>query len=148
MRSVLSNRTQIPIILLVDDNCDGLSARRSVLEEVGYKVVPAGSGSDALKTIEEHNFDLVITDYKMSPMNGLELIAQLRERRFGNPIILLSGFTDTIGLRPETTGADVVLQKNANEISNLVRQTKRLLNPGRKPPASQLARKRQTRSAG
>ncbi len=149
MRSAPSSRTPIPaIILLVDDNRDGLIARRSVLEELGYTVVPAGSGGDALKRIEEHNFDLIITDYKMSPMDGLELIARLRERNFGNPIILLSGFSDSLGLRPETTGADVVLQKNANEIINLVRQAKRLLSPVRKPAASQLAGKRQTRGAG
>jgi CheY-like chemotaxis protein len=148
MRSAPSSRTQIPaIILLVDDNRDGLIARRSVLEELGYKVVPAGSGSDALKTVEEQNFDLVITDYKMSPMDGLELIGKLRERNFKKPIILLSGFADTLGLRPESTGADVVLQKNANEIANLVRHAKRLLNP-RKPPGSLHGSKRQMRGAG
>lgn len=149
MRSAPSSRTHIPaIILLVDDNRDGLIARRSVLEELGYKVVPAGSGSDALKTVEEHNFDLIITDYKMAPMDGLELIGKLRERNFTKPIILLSGFTDTLGLRPESTGADVVLQKSANEIANLVRHAKRLLNPGRKPAGSQHTVKKQARSAG
>ncbi len=149
MRSAPSSRTQIPaIILLVDDNRDGLIARRSVLEELGYQVVPAGSGSDALKTVEEQNFDLVITDYKMSPMDGLELIGRLRERNFKKPIILLSGFADTLGLRPESTGADVVLQKNANEIANLVRHAKRLLNPGRKPPGSLHPSKRQVRNTG
>ncbi|HSU58797.1 MAG TPA: response regulator [Bryobacteraceae bacterium] len=149
MRSACSSRTQIPaVILLVDDNRDGLIARRSVLEELGYKVVPAGSGSDALRVIEEHNFDLVITDYKMSPMGGLELIKKLRERSFGSPIILLSGFADSLGLRPETTGADVVLQKNANEIANLVRHAKRLLGPLRKPAGSHLPPKRKARGAG
>ena len=147
MRSAPSSRTQIPaIILLVDDNRDGLIARRSVLEELGYQVVPAASGSDALKTVEEQNFDLIITDYKMAPMDGLELIGKLRERNFKKPIILLSGFADTLGLRPESTGADVVLQKNANEISNLLRHAKRLLNPGRKPPGSLLRGKRQNRN--
>ena len=148
MRSAPSSRTHIPsIILLVDDNSDGLIARPSVLEEVGFKVVPAGSGADALKMIEEQTFDLVITDYKMSPMNGLQLIGKLRERNFAKPIILLSGFAETLGLRPEATGADVVLQKNANEIVNLVRQAKRLLTPARKPAARQHGRKEQTQSA-
>ncbi len=86
--------------------------------------------------IEEQNFDLLITDYKMSPMNGLELISKLRERNFRSPIILLSGFAETLGLRPETCGADVVIQKSANEVAALVRNTKRLLNPPRKPAHS------------
>jgi CheY-like chemotaxis protein len=138
MRSAPSYRAEAPaVILLVDDNRDGVLARRSVLEELGYKVVPACCGSDALQLLEQQNFDLVITDYKMSPVDGMQLIAQLRERNFRNPIILLTGFADSLGLSPKTTGADVVLQKSANEIANLLRHTKRLLSPPRKPVASQ-----------
>lgn len=140
MRSVSVNRAPIQaLILLVDDNKDGVIARRSVLEELGYQVVTAGCGSDALHLVEERSLDLVITDYRMSPMNGLELIASLRQRGFNNPIILLSGFAETLGMKSENTGADVVIQKSANEVANLVRHTKRLLMP--KKPAGQAERK-------
>jgi CheY-like chemotaxis protein len=146
MRSVSSNRaSKSALILLVDDNCDGIIARRSVLEELGYQVVSAGCGSDALNLHKEHNPDLVITDYRMYPMNGLELIAQLRQRGFSNPIILLSGFAETLGMRSETTGADVVIQKSSNEVVNLVRHTKRLLTP-KKGPALEGPRKGYSRS--
>jgi CheY-like chemotaxis protein len=128
------------LILLVDDNKDGVIARRSVLEELGYQVVTASCGLDALSLHEQLNPDLVITDYRMSPMDGLELISQLRQRGFHNPIILLSGFAETLGMRSENTGADVVLQKSANEVANLVRHTKRLLMP-KKPAGSQGPRK-------
>jgi CheY-like chemotaxis protein len=127
-------------ILLVDDNNDGNLARRSVLEEFGYKVVSARSGSEALKLVESETFDLVITDFKMAPVDGLELIKQLRAGGFVKPIILLTGFADNLGLRAGATGADVVIQKSANEIVTLVRHTKRLLNPPRKPAASQKAK--------
>ncbi|MBV9761301.1 MAG: response regulator [Acidobacteriaceae bacterium] len=138
MRSAPSYRAEAPaVILLVDDNRDGVLARRSVLEELGYKVVSACCGSEALQLLEQQNFDLIITDYKMSPVDGMQLIARLRERNFRNPIILLTGFADSLGLNPNTTGADVVLQKSANEIANLLRHTKRLLSPPRKPAASQ-----------
>ncbi|MBV8830125.1 MAG: response regulator [Acidobacteriaceae bacterium] len=140
MRSGDSRPFDRAAILLVDDNRDGVLARRTVLEELGYQVFAASSGNDALHTIEERPCDLVITDYKMSPMNGLELIAKLRERNFRNPIILLTGFADSLGLKPDNTGADLVLQKNANEVASLVRHTKRLLNVPRKPARSQLFR--------
>ena len=120
------------LVLLVDDNPDGILARQSVLQELGYRVASADSGAEALKRVESERFDLVITDFRMQPMDGLELIRELRKRGFTSPIILLSGFADTLGLRPESTGADVVMQKSANEIANLVRHTKRLLSP-RKP---------------
>ena len=137
MRSAQLKHPQTPVsILLVDDNRDGVLARRSVLEEIGYRVVSATCGREALLRVDEQAFDLVITDYRMSPMDGLELIKELRERKFSNPIILLSGFADSIGLRAEDTGADVVIQKSANEITTLVRQTSRLVNP-KKPAGSQ-----------
>lgn len=141
MRSASTNQAQTKAaILLVDDNRDGVLARRAVLEELGYRVVPAGCGSDALKLAEKEDFDLVITDFKMEPMNGMELIALLRQRNFHRPVILLTGFADALGLRPETTGADAVIQKNASEIASLVRHTKRLLAPPRKPAGSHLSK--------
>lgn len=139
MRSVQNNHQRsAALILLVDDNRDGVLARRSVLEELGYRVVSASCGKEALLLTEEHKFDLVVTDYRMSPMDGLELIRELRKRSFGAPIILLSGFAESIGLNTEQTGADLVIQKSANEITTLVRHTNRLLSP--KKPAQRVAK--------
>ncbi|MBV8454495.1 MAG: response regulator [Deltaproteobacteria bacterium] len=141
MRSAPTNRAQSKaVILLVDDNRDGVIARRAVLEELGYDVVSAGCGPDALQLVDAQNFDLIITDYKMEPMGGLELISLLRQKNFKRPIILLTGFADTLGLKPESTGADAVIQKSANEISTLVRQTKRFLALPRKPAGSYASR--------
>jgi FixJ family two-component response regulator len=99
-------------ILLVDDNKLGLSARKCVL---------------------------VVTDYKMPRMDGLELIAGLRKTQPDLPVILISGFVDALGLSEENTGADVVIQKSANEVSHLVRSVARLLRkkPVKKPAGSE-----------
>jgi|SRR5581483_2725483 len=143
MRSAPSYRANLPaLILLVDDNRDGVIARRSVLEELGYTVASAASGFEALESVERQAFDLIVTDYKMAPMNGLELIRKLRERNFLNPIILLTGFADSLGLSAQDTGADIVIQKSANEVTNLVRNAKRLLTTPKKPPGSQPPRSR------
>jgi FixJ family two-component response regulator len=69
----------------------------------------------------------------MSPMDGLELIKNMREAAIKTPVILLTGFADNLGLRTDSTGADVVVQKSANELTNLLRHAKKLLNPPRKP---------------
>ena len=68
-----------------------------VLEELGYKIVTACHGRDALEQFTPVRFDLVVTDYKMPHMDGLELIASLRKREAGLPIVLISGFADTLG---------------------------------------------------
>lgn len=138
MRSSQLNPVRHPgLILLVDDNHDGVIARRAVLEELGYNVSPAHSGAEALELIDKNNFDLIITDYRMAPIDGLELISKIRERGLTVPVILLSGFAESIGLKTEATGADVVVQKSAHEIAVLLRHTKRLLSPAKKPVSSQ-----------
>lgn len=141
-------RSALPsaVILLVDDNCDGLMARRSVLEELGYQVIPARCGQEAMQLVENQRVDLVITDYKMDPVDGLELIEQLRQSNILAPVILLTGFAHNLGLCPENTGATLVLQKSADELASLLRHVKRLLQPPKKPVRSAAPRKATARS--
>jgi CheY-like chemotaxis protein len=139
-------------ILLVDDNSLGLAARRSVLVELGHHVLTAPSGVEALELCGKHSFDIVVTDYKMPKMNGVELIGRVRKLYPSTAIILISGFTDTLGLDEASTGADAVLQKSNNEVPQLIRAVNRLLRkqqqPPKKPSGSQAAAridKRKTR---
>jgi CheY-like chemotaxis protein len=139
-------------ILLVDDNSLGLAARRSVLEELGHLVQTSGTAAEALDLCGKHSFDVVVTDYKMPKMNGVELIGRLRKLHPATSVILISGFTDTLGLDEASTGADIVLQKSNNEVAQLIRGVNRLLRkqqqPPKKPTGSQVsskAEKRKTR---
>ncbi|MGC8792781.1 MAG: response regulator [Bryobacteraceae bacterium] len=141
------------LILLVDDNKLGLSARKALLEEQGYRVTTAASGEAALELFRRARFDLVITDFKMPGMNGIELIRAIRAERPAVPIILISGYTDALGLNELATGADVVLAKSANEVPQLLRTVARLLRrPARKPAGAQASpaasRSRKARGAG
>lgn len=124
-------------ILIVDDNKMGLSARRSVLEAVGHTVSIAGSGVEALELFNSGDdlFDLIVTDYKMPKMTGVELIAEIRKVKPALPIILISGFTDTLGLNESNTLADAVLQKSSNEVMQLMRTVSKLLNKAQRKPA-------------
>jgi CheY-like chemotaxis protein len=126
-------------ILLVDDNPDGLSARKQVLEELGHRIATAANGPDALDQFARQKFDLVVTDYKMPRMDGAELIVRLRKHSPELPVILISGYVDALGLSEESTGADVVIQKSSNEVSHLVRSVNRLLRrkPAKKPPSAE-----------
>jgi CheY-like chemotaxis protein len=136
-------------ILIVDDNSMGLSARRSVLEELGHKVHTCGAPHEALELCAKQRFDVVVTDYKMPKMNGLEFIGRLKKQQPNVAVILISGFTDTLGLNESNTGADVVLQKSAHEVSQLIRSVNRLLRqqkPGKKPATSQSAKTEKRKS--
>jgi CheY-like chemotaxis protein len=131
-----------PSVLLVDDNRDGLLVRSLLLEELGYRVQSARNGEEGLKLFETSNFDVVVTDYRMPRMNGVELIERIRQLNPNARIILLSGFVEPLGLTEENTGADAVIAKSCNEPAHLLRWVKRLVNRAstRKPVASQRLR--------
>jgi two-component system cell cycle response regulator len=64
-------------ILVVDDQPDALTLIGRALEEDQYTVSKATSGPEALRMIDEHMPDLVVLDYKMMGMDGMEVIKTL-----------------------------------------------------------------------
>ncbi len=126
-------------VLLVDDNRDGLVARKAVLEEQGLTVTTAVNGEEALETFSKQQFDLLVTDFRMPKMSGIELIRKVRPLAPELRVILLSGMVNALGLDEGSTGADVVIAKDAREIPQLLRSVSRLLvqKTARRPPGSQ-----------
>jgi CheY-like chemotaxis protein len=139
MRSSSSEPSAVRSILLVDDHALGLAARKSVLQEAGYRVVTASCAAEALERFGSESFDLLVTDYRMPRMNGIELIQKVRAEGYQLPVVLMSGVANALGLNEANTGADVVIQKSANEVAHLLRAAERLLKrkAPRKPAASE-----------
>ena len=124
-------------ILLIDDNRHGLVARRMVLQERGHRVTACSSPEEALAAFDNAEFDLIVTDYRMPNMCGIELIKVIRQKRPSMPIILISGMVGVLGLNEDNTGADEVVAKDGNEVSQITRAVERLLRRSRaKKPAS------------
>jgi CheY-like chemotaxis protein len=115
-------------ILLIDDCRNGLLVRTALLNDMGCRVEIATNGEDGLKIFQSGRFDVVVTDYRMPGMNGLELIGRIRQIEPHARIILLSKMAEPLGLNEENTGADAVIAKSFNEVSLLPRAVKRLLN--------------------
>ena len=132
-------KPKVAHLLLVDDNQNGLLARKSLLEEQGFVITTATNGEEAFDTLSKGKFDLLITDFRMPKMNGIELIRRIRPLQPALGVILLSGFADALGLDEKSTGADAVINKGAHEIANLQRWVSRLLarKVARKPPGAQ-----------
>jgi CheY-like chemotaxis protein len=150
MKGIIPENAPAARILLVDDNKLGLIARKSVLEDLGYRITTAMEGQEAFERFARDKFDLVITDYKMPRMNGLELIGKIRERAGDVPIILISGYAEALGMTEANTGATVVIAKSASEVPHLIRSVNRLLRrtTPKKPAASHRAQAAKAKRQG
>ncbi|WP_292044970.1 response regulator, partial [Massilia sp. UBA6681] len=83
--------------LVVDDEPDSLELVQRVLAESGARIVTATGAADALRMLERHRPDLLISDIGMPLMDGFELIRQVRAERdrtlAGVPAIALTAFS-------------------------------------------------------
>ena len=84
-------------ILVVDDDEELRRGVSQFLRRVGHEVDEAANGLAAMRIMEEHTVDLVLTDINMPGMNGIELLTELTTRWYDARIIAMSGG----GLIPE-----------------------------------------------
>jgi YesN/AraC family two-component response regulator len=82
----------MPRILLIDDERLPLKTREMILQMRGYDVVATASGKEAIAIFANEDFDLVITDFLMPVMTGLDLAAEMKKQSADTPIVLLAGY--------------------------------------------------------
>jgi len=84
-----------PVIAIVDDEEMVLTSLKSFLTlETDYEVLTFSSPKKALETIKEREVDMVISDYLMPEMNGIQLLLEVRKVRPYATRILLTGYAD------------------------------------------------------
>ena len=118
-------------ILLVDDEERILNFLRSKLRAVGYKVLTAINGLEALESVQAEEPDLIVLDVVMPKMDGFEMLQQLR-RFSAVPVIILSAKgTDECKIKGLGLGADDYLPKpfNPDELVARVEAVRRRLKP-------------------
>jgi CheY-like chemotaxis protein len=79
-------------ILFVDDH--EVLARLSceILEMQGFKAVSAYSAKEALEKFDQQDFDILVTDFRMEGMNGVELAHKVRQKSPNTPVIIVTGY--------------------------------------------------------
>lgn len=83
------------LILLVEDNEDHAELTRTKLEQVkGYKIDVAKDGYECIRKAKEKQYGIILTDYAMPRMNGLELMQRLKEEGIEVPVVMLTGHGD------------------------------------------------------
>ena len=81
-------------ILVVEDDEALRDALLITLESAGYRVSGASGGSEALLLLERGQYQMVVSDLRMSPMDGLQLLGEIRGRKQGLPVMLMTAFGD------------------------------------------------------
>lgn len=79
-------------ILVVDDHEMLCHLCCDILRREGYEAVPATSAAVALDAFQEQEFDLVVTDFAMPGMTGVELARAINDRKPKFPVIVISGY--------------------------------------------------------
>jgi signal transduction histidine kinase/CheY-like chemotaxis protein len=102
---------QEPELLLVDDSSTLRELTATILREHGFKVATAVGGAEALSLIEREpdRFDLIVTDFAMPLVSGLDVVRFARNHRPDWPAVIVSGYADASAI--EDRPGDVVLLK-------------------------------------
>ena len=85
-------------IVIVDDD-ETIRKTFFLLFSKKYRVYPVPGSKEALARFRHQNVDLIIADYKLPDINGLELIGRFREAGYEGEAILITAFPDQISLR-------------------------------------------------
>lgn len=100
-------------VLIVDDQKTMLRIIRALLDQIGFKnVVEASSGPKALEVMREQKFGLILSDWNMEPMTGIELLKQVRASGNTVPFIMITA---------ENTAENVVAAKQAGVNNYIVK---------------------------
>ncbi|OIP44796.1 MAG: Fis family transcriptional regulator [Desulfobacterales bacterium CG2_30_60_27] len=79
-------------ILIVDDERSMREFLKILLEKAGHAPVTVGNGAAAVQALQGQHFDLVISDIRMPGMNGLDLLARIKEIDPGLPVVLITAY--------------------------------------------------------
>ena len=113
-------------ILCIDDEEPALALRRLVLENEGYRVFTALTGKQGIELFRHQPIDVVILDYWMADMDGLDVAEQLKGLSPKTPIIMLSCYTSILD---EGLGrVDLWLRKGEGDPEQLLAAVVQALN--------------------
>lgn len=111
-------------VLVVDDNDLVREITSDILKIEGYSPIEKRESREAIKTLQENSVDLIITDYNMPEMNGIEFTRRIRETS-NIPIIISTG-TPHYFVEAREAGANYLLKKPF-EVSQLIDVVKEAL---------------------
>ena len=117
-------------ILLAEDDSAVRKLTLTILTRLGYTVLDAGTGEEALKLAREHPgaIDLVLTDLVMPQMSGADFASELRAARPGIAVLFMSGYTDHAIIRHDLLESGAAFLQKPFTPSSLSRKIREVLS--------------------
>ncbi|HEY2952382.1 MAG TPA: response regulator [Verrucomicrobiae bacterium] len=117
----------IPSALVIDDNLDVLKTLRKLLNSLGVaQITEATSAEDALEVLRLQQFAVIVADYQLGGMNGVDFLEKLRDSGDTTPVLLLSGAPDKAGVIRAVNLPSVDFLGKPFRMSDLVASLERL----------------------
>lgn len=105
------------IIIVVDDSPDTLEVLHRSIEHMGFSVISCESAGEAIELLKETRADLVITDYHMPFVGGLDLIKHIREHYQNIEVMMITGYASVEGaVEAIKAGAEEYLAKPFTDV--------------------------------
>ncbi|HEV2696053.1 MAG TPA: response regulator [Verrucomicrobiae bacterium] len=124
-------------ILVVEDDADIRRMNADILECYGYAVETAEDGAAAWDSLEKKTYDLVITDYNMPKVSGVELIKKMHAGQLAVPVIMVTGDLPTWEFaEPWIEPARILLKPyNLSDLLDMVKEVLHLNTVATEEPA-------------
>jgi two-component system, response regulator, stage 0 sporulation protein F len=119
------------VILHVEDEHSVRFLYKEVFEELGHKVVPAGSGEEALRVLKVNRPDIIILDLKMPGMGGRAFLERFHRLKIRIPVVISTAYP-YMESDPALATADAYIVKSG-DLTDLVETVTRLLRKTPRP---------------
>jgi two-component system response regulator HydG len=112
-------------ILLVEDDLTFSRILEGFLSKHGYQITVSNKGKDGLKVFESRAFDMVLLDYRLPEMTGMDVLFEIRKSNQTVPVVIMTSFTDIrTAVKAIKAGAFEYITKpvNPDELLMIVQQ--------------------------
>jgi two-component system cell cycle sensor histidine kinase/response regulator CckA len=123
-------------VLLVEDDQAAREGLSAILEMLGYSVVAVGAGEEAVGIDEQVPFPVVLTDFMLPGIQGIEVVRRLRERWPGMKAILMSGYAAPGLIDAAVAANEVRFLQKPFDMADLARTLRAVLQPSDAPDRS------------
>jgi len=116
----IENREPLRILFAEDDDSLRLTLVQYLSSEAGYDVADCSTGEEAIELLKQRQFDVVLLDYKMPGLSGLNVLQWMYEQKMETPVLMFTGAgTETVAVEAMKLGAYDYIRKEHVEIYHL-----------------------------